>query len=276
MGRVPHRALKVMSSGWTGWTHSMSGRSRLLPTENRLIHSSNFSLCFAQHFLTQYPEVFQGCLGHCTKTKISLTLKHHAQPVFRPMRAIPFHGWQHMTSATLTWCLDWLAIIRNPKKKKQLSQQLESRRCQFLLPWFFPTFASHLQDAQARHILRKVFFFFVKGTWSARIQVSSFFSHRDSLHRNRRWSHSLWSTGSWIQRAFKNQSSSKYTKDILPYNGQKQLLVESYTGWRWMKISSATAAGALAVQRLAKSPPSSAIAMASRWWTVATHPHRFY
>ncbi|XP_062713039.1 uncharacterized protein K02A2.6-like [Aedes albopictus] len=46
------------------------------------------------HFLTLYPEVFQDSLGHCTKTKISLALKQHAQPVFRPKRPVPFHAIQ--------------------------------------------------------------------------------------------------------------------------------------------------------------------------------------
>ncbi|XP_062704672.1 uncharacterized protein K02A2.6-like [Aedes albopictus] len=47
-----------------------------------------------QHFVTRFPEVFQDGLGHCTKTKISLTLRPDVQPIFRPKRPVPFHATQ--------------------------------------------------------------------------------------------------------------------------------------------------------------------------------------
>lgn len=68
--------------------------SKPLAAYCKQVNSSNFSLSSDQHFLTQYPEVFQDSLGHCTKTKISLALKQHAQPVFRPKRPVPFHAIQ--------------------------------------------------------------------------------------------------------------------------------------------------------------------------------------
>ncbi|XP_062698486.1 uncharacterized protein K02A2.6-like [Aedes albopictus] len=76
------------------WMDAFDLWSKPLAAYCKQVNSSNFSLSSDQHFLTQYPEVFQDNLGHCTKTKISLALKQHAQPVFRPKRPVPFHAIQ--------------------------------------------------------------------------------------------------------------------------------------------------------------------------------------
>ncbi|XP_062713135.1 uncharacterized protein K02A2.6-like [Aedes albopictus] len=76
------------------WMDAFDLWSKPLAAYCKQVNSSNFSLSSDQHFLTQYPEVFQDSLAHCTKTKISLTLKQHAQPVFRPKRPVPFHAIQ--------------------------------------------------------------------------------------------------------------------------------------------------------------------------------------
>ncbi|XP_055633543.1 uncharacterized protein K02A2.6-like [Toxorhynchites rutilus septentrionalis] len=73
------------------WLDAFDLWSKPLAANCKQVNLSNFSPSSDQHFLKQYPEVFQHGLGHCMKTKISLSLKPDAQPVFRPKRPVPFH-----------------------------------------------------------------------------------------------------------------------------------------------------------------------------------------
>ncbi|XP_055620280.1 uncharacterized protein K02A2.6-like [Toxorhynchites rutilus septentrionalis] len=76
------------------WLDAFDLWSKPLAANCKQVNLSNFSPSSDQHFLKQYPEVFQDGLGHCMKTKISLSLKPDAQPVFRPKRPVPFHAIQ--------------------------------------------------------------------------------------------------------------------------------------------------------------------------------------
>ncbi|XP_055632916.1 uncharacterized protein K02A2.6-like [Toxorhynchites rutilus septentrionalis] len=76
------------------WLDAFDLWSKPLAANCKQVNLSNFSPSSDQHFLKQYPEVFQDGLGHCMKTKISLSLKPDAQPVFRPKRPVSFHAIQ--------------------------------------------------------------------------------------------------------------------------------------------------------------------------------------
>ncbi|XP_055622467.1 uncharacterized protein K02A2.6-like [Toxorhynchites rutilus septentrionalis] len=76
------------------WLDAFDLWSKPFAANCKQVNLSNFSPSSDQHFLKQYPEVFQDGLGHCMKTKISLSLKPDAQPVFRPKRPVPFHAIQ--------------------------------------------------------------------------------------------------------------------------------------------------------------------------------------
>ncbi|XP_062556763.1 uncharacterized protein K02A2.6-like [Armigeres subalbatus] len=69
------------------WMDAFDLWSKPLAAYCKQVNQSNLLPLSEKHFFTQYTEVFQDSLGHCTKTKISLTLKQDVQPV-------PFHAIQ--------------------------------------------------------------------------------------------------------------------------------------------------------------------------------------
>ncbi|RLU20774.1 hypothetical protein DMN91_007388 [Ooceraea biroi] len=76
---------------------------------------------------THFPHLFSAGLGLCTKTKVSLTLKPGAKPVFRKQRSVPFaaipfienelHRLQHLGVITPVEYSDFAAPIVAVKKK---------------------------------------------------------------------------------------------------------------------------------------------------------------